>query len=170
MVTGKGGHSDLCLIDLIDGVVVDRIGDVLTGVLRAIADPAEDAETRSGGSIGVNVNYFAALDILEKSHRSVARVVLDHVGVVLALAHVEARVLEDAALSISAFGGVVEEVFADGCKVLSAESFLFLQLFLPVGKTAALLLLTVLAVLTVKPESAQLGLDLLLPTILSLNS
>lgn len=78
--------------------------------------------------------------------------------------------LEDAALSISAFGGVVEEVFADGCKVLSAESFLFLQLFLPVGKTAALLLLTVLAVLTVKPESAQLGLDLLLPTILSLNS
>jgi len=39
-----------------------------------------------------------------------------------------------------------------------------------VREAAPLLLLAVLALLAIKPEAAQLGLDLLLPTVLSLDS
>jgi len=43
-----------------------------------------------------------------------------------------------------------------------------LKFFLAVGKSTALVLLAVLAGLTIEPELAQLGLDLLLPSVLHL--
>ena len=49
---------------------------------------------------------------------------------------------------------------------MSAESLLLLELILAVCEAAALVLLEVLASLTLKPELAQLGLDLFLPCVL----
>ena len=74
------------------------------------ADTFEDGETWSGGSVGVNVNDFAALDILEKSHRRVASIVLDHVRVLLTFAHIKRRVLEDASLAIVALRWVNKKI------------------------------------------------------------
>lgn len=119
------------------------------------------------GGVGVDVDHFAAFDILEKSHRRVARVVTDHVSVVLALAHVEGRVLEDAPLAVGALGRVNEEVLADRGQVLPAQALLFLELLLAVSEATALILLAVFALLAIQPEAAQFGLDLFLPSVLS---
>ena len=126
LVTGKGGHSDLFFLDL--AIVLFSIGidEVFAVVFRAVADAPENTETRSCGCVGVNVDYLAALNILEKSHCRVAGVVLNHVSVVLALADVKRRVLENATLAISTLRWVLKEVLADGCQVLSAESLLLL--------------------------------------------
>jgi len=126
LVTGKGGHSDLFFLDLTVALSSISIDQVFTVVFRAVADTPEHTETRSCGGVGVNVDYLAALNILEKSHCRVAGVVLNHVSVVLALAYVKRRVLENAALAIGALRWVLKEVLADRCQVLSAESFLFL--------------------------------------------
>ena len=168
LVTGKGGHSEVCLVDLAVVFLSIGIDEVFAIVLCAAADVSESTETRSCSGVGVNVDNLAALYVLEKSHCCVAGVVLDHVSVVLALADIKSRVLENAALAISALRWVLKEVLAYRCQVLSAESLLFLKLILAVGKTTALLFLAVLALLTVEPESAQLCLNLLFPTILCL--
>lgn len=97
-VSGKGRLSR-GLVANFAFVFVDVVFAVVFG---AAADLAEGCETGSGGCVGVDVDDLAALDILEKSHGCVPRIVLHHAGVVLALAHVESGVLEDAALPISA--------------------------------------------------------------------
>lgn len=86
---------------------------ILTIVLSTAANLSEGGETRSGSSVGVNVQNLAALDVLEKSHSSVAGVVLNHFGVILTLTNVISWVLEDAPLAISALGRMLQEVLAD---------------------------------------------------------
>ena len=93
--------------------MVIRIDEIVAIVLGTATNSFEDCETRSGSCVGVNVDYLAALNILEKSHCRVAGVVLNHVGVVLALADVKRRVLENATLAISALRWVLKEVLAD---------------------------------------------------------
>jgi len=61
---------------------------------------------------------------------------------------------------------MLKEVLADRSQVLSAETLLLLKLILAVSEATALLFLAIFAVLALKPEAAQLSLDLLLPTIL----
>ena len=108
------------------GHLLFGIDVVLTVVLGTAADVLECLEARRRGCVCIDVDGLAALDILEQSHRGVASIVLHHLGVRLAAAHVVRRVLEDAALAIGALGGVIKEVLADRCQVLSAESLLFL--------------------------------------------
>jgi len=168
LVTGKGGHSEIFFFDLAVVLFSVRIHEVFAVVFRAAADAPENTETRRCGGVGVNVDNLATLNVLEKSHCCVAGVVLNHVSVLLALADVKCWVLENATLAVGALRWVLKEVLAHRCQVLSAESFLLLQLFLTVGKSTALLFLAVLAILTVEPESAQLSLDLLFPSVLCL--
>ena len=85
------------------------------------------------------------------------------------LAHVIGWVLEDAPLAIRALGWVLQEILTNRCQILSAEAFLLLKLLLAVSEATALFLLAVLARLTVEPELAQLGLDLLFPAVLNLD-
>ena len=86
----------------------------------------------------------------------------------MTLAHVESGVLEDAALSIGALGGVLEEVLAYRGHVLLAEALLLLKFVLAMGKPAALLFVLVLALEPIEPELAQFSLDLALPSALVL--
>ena len=79
------------------------------------------------------------------------------------------RVLEDAALAVSALRWVLKEVLANRCQILPAKAFLLLKLILTMGKAAALFLLAVLALLTIEPEPAELSLDLLFPAIFVLD-
>lgn len=79
-------------------------------------------------------------------------------------------VLENASLAISALGRMLEEVFADRSEVLLAKTLLLHELVLAVGKAAALIFLTVLALLTLEPEATKLGLDLLFPCGLGFSS
>lgn len=160
-VKGKGGgvESNFFLLVL-------WVDEVVTVVFCAAADTTESGETRSGGCVSVDVDHFAALDVLEKSHRRVSCIVLHHSRVVLAFTHVKSWVLKDTSLAISAFRWVFQEVLADRGQVLSAQAFLFLELFLAVGKPATLLLLAVLTGLAVQPEFAKLGLDFFLPAVL----
>ncbi len=162
-VTGKGRWI-ICL----GCVGLDWVDVVFAVVLGAAADRSEGRETGRRSSVSVYVENFAALDVLEKSHRRVASVVLDHVDVVLTLAHVKSWVLENASLAIGAFRRVFKEVFANRGQVLAAQSLLLLKLVLPVGEPTTLLFLTVFAVLTVKPEAAQFCLDLFFPSVLHL--
>lgn len=57
-----------------------------------------------------------------------------------------------------------QEVLADRCQILSAETLLLLKFILSVRESATLVLLEVLAGQTLQPELAKLGLDLLLPS------
>jgi len=75
---------------------------VFTVVLSAAADGFESGETRSRGSVRVDVENVATLNILEKSHRGVASIVLHHFGVGLTCSHVVGWVLKDAALAVRA--------------------------------------------------------------------
>lgn len=159
-VTGKVGLFSLIIFIFIDVV--------LAVVLGAAADVAEGLETGSGSGVRVDIDGLATLNILEKSHSRVARVILHHIGVGLTCSDVVRGVLENASLTIRALRGVLKEVFADGGKVLSAEALLLLELILAVCESAALLFLAVLARLTLEPEAAELSLDLLLPAILGL--
>ena len=81
LVTGKGGHSEVCLVDLAVVFLSIGIDEVFAIVLCAAADVPESTETRSCSGVGVNVDNLAALYVLEKSHCCVAGVVLDHVFV-----------------------------------------------------------------------------------------
>jgi len=144
------------------------VDEVLAVVFSAGADLAECGETGSRSCVGVNIDNLAALYVLEKSHCRVPRVVLHHVAVVLSLAHVESRVLEDTSLPVGALGRVVQEVLAHRGKVLTAQALLLLELVLAMSEPTALLLLTVFTVLPVEPEAAQLGLYFLLPAVLHL--
>lgn len=74
-------------------------------------------------------------------------------------------VLEDASLSVSALGGMLQKVLANWCEVLFAETLLLLEFILSVGEATALFLLAVLALLTKKPEAAELSLNLLFPSV-----
>lgn len=155
-VAGKGGGAgDLFSIYVVLAVVLCAAANVLEGV-----------KTGSRGSVGVDVENLASLDILEKSHRRVTSIVLHHLGVVLTGAHVMGRVLEDTALAISALGGMLKEVLTDRRQVLSAETLLLHELILAVGEATALLLLAILAILALEPEAAELSLDLFLPAVL----
>ena len=80
---------------------------VVSVVFGAVADLFEGVETGRRGGVSVDVDHFAALDVLEKSHGCVARIVLHHRRVVLALPHVVGRVLEDASLTVRALGRVL---------------------------------------------------------------
>ena len=180
MITGKGGHSNLHLINghrrchfLALAAVLNifcrlssGFDEILAVVLRAAADAPEHAQPRRRRCVRIDVDYLAALDILEKSHGGVSCVVLDHVRVLLALAHVESRMLENASLPVRALRRVLKEVLANRCQVLPTEALLLLELLLPVGKPTALLLLAVLALLPIQPKPAQLRLYLLLPPVL----
>ena len=195
LITGKGGHSKLHLINIADrdrrcsrflaallaaaaalrfNTIfcnwVNGFDEILAVVLRAAADAPEDAQPRRRRCVRIDVDYLAALDILEKSHGGVSCVVLDHVRVLLALAHVEGRMLENAPLPIRALRRMLKEVLANRCQVLPTEPFLLLELLLPVGKPTALLLLAVLALLPIQPKPAQLRLYLLLPPVLLLHN
>ena len=111
-VAGKVGGSEALRGGFFLFFLVDRVDEVLTIVFGAATDALESGETGRRGSVGVNIDNFAALDVLEKSHSSVARIVLHHVSVALALTHIVGRVLEDAALTVGALGRVVKEVLA----------------------------------------------------------
>lgn len=158
LITGKSGH---------DVIFFSMIDSILTFIFITAADTFEDGETWSGGSVGVNVNDFATLDILEKSHRCVPSVVLDHVRVLLAFAHVKGRMLEDAALTIVALGWALKKILTHRSQVLPAESLFLLQFFLSMSKATSLFLLTVFALLAIQPEPAELSLHLLLPSSFS---
>ena len=155
-VLGEGGNLYLFIIftDI-----------VFTVVLCTTANLFEGGETRSSSGVGVYVQNLGALDVLEKSHCSVAGVVLNHFGVVLTLTNVIGWVLEDASLAVSALGRMLEEVFADRGQVLTAESLLLLEFILTVSEATALFLLAVLALHAHEPETAKLGLNLLFPAI-----
>jgi len=140
---------------------------VLAVVLRTAADVSEGLQAWCGGRICVDVDGIATLDVLEQTHCRVACVVLHHFRVALTRLHIVCRVLEDAPLAISALRGVLQEVLADRCQVLSAKSLLLLKLFLSVREATALFLLQVFARQTLEPELAQLGLDLFLPLVLA---
>ena len=163
-VTGK-----VRLIIDFGSVDIGSVGEVVAAILGTAADSSEGGETGSRSGVSVDVDHFAALDVLEKSHRRVACVVLSHSGVVLALADVKTGVLEDASLAVCAFGRVVQEVLANRGQVLAAQTLLLLELVLAVGKSTALFLLAVFAVLAVEPEATEFGLDLLLPAIFQLD-
>jgi len=90
-------------VGALTNVLIGRsINVVFTVVLSTAADGFESGETRSRGSVRVNVENVATLDILKKSHRGVASIVLHHFGVRLACSHVVGWVLEDAALAVRA--------------------------------------------------------------------
>jgi len=141
---------------------------IFSAILHIAADGAEYWQTGSSCCVGVYVENICALNLLEQPHRSVPGVVSHHVRVVLTLAHVKGRVLEDAALSISTLGGVVKEILAYRGHVLLAEALLLLKFVLAMGKPAALLLVLVLALESIEPELAEFSLDLSLPSILVL--
>ena len=149
-------------------VWLDRVDVIFAIVLGTATDSSEGGETGRRCSVSVDVKNFTALDVLEKSHRRVASVVLDHVHVALTLAHVKSWMLENTSLAVGTFRGVVKEVFANRSQVLAAQSFLLLKLVLSVGKTTTLFFLTVFAFLTVEPEAAKFCLDLLFPAVLHL--
>jgi hypothetical protein len=161
-VTGKVGSCALLLSNFV--LFIDK---VLAIVLGTGADMLEGVETRSGGSIGVDIDNLAALDVLEKSHGSIAGIVLHHSFVVLARTYIKSGVLEDAALPIGALRWMLQKVLADRGKILSAQTLLLLELFLAVGESTALLLLAVFAGLAIEPEAAEFSLDFLLPSVLS---
>ena len=156
-VLGEGGSLNLLIAFFID--------IVFTVVLCTTANLFEGGETRSSSGVGVYVQNLGALDVLEKSHCSVAGVILNHFGVVLTLTNVIGWVLEDAPLTVGALGRMLEEVFADRGQVLTAESLLLLEFILAVSEATALFLLAVLALHAHEPETAKLGLNLLFPAI-----
>jgi len=149
-------------------VVFVIVGMIFSAVLHIAADGPEDWQAWCCCCVGVYIENICAFNLLEQSHGSVPGIVPDHVRVVLTLAHVETRVLEDAALAICTLGGVVEEILTYRGHVLLAEALLLLKFVLSMGKPAALLLVLVLAFEAIEPELAQLCLDLALPTVLSL--
>ena len=155
-VLGEGGNLNLFIV---------FIDIVFTVVLCTTANLFEGGETRSSSGVGVYVQNLGALDVLEKSHCSVAGVILNHFGVVLTLTNVIGWVLEDASLTVGALGGMLEEVFADRGQVLTAESLLLLEFILTVSEATALFLLAVLALHAHEPETAKLCLNLLFPAI-----
>lgn len=157
-VAGKSRSLDL--------LVAIFVHIVFTVVFCTTANLFESGETRSGCGVGVYVQNLGALDVLEKSHSSVAGVVLNHIGVILAFTNVIGWVLEDASLAVGALGRMLEEVFADRGQVLTAESLLLLEFILTVSEATALFLLAVLALHAHEPETAKLGLNLLFPAIL----
>jgi len=111
-VAGKGSGGRIFGGGVFFSLLFDGVDKVLTIVFGTTADSFEAGETRSRGGIGVDIDNLTALDILEKSHSSVACIVLHHISVVLAYAHIVGRVLEDAALTVGALGRVVKEVLA----------------------------------------------------------
>jgi len=86
---------------------------VIAIVLIAGADSFKGVETWSCGRVGVDVNYLAALYVLEKSHRRVTSVILHHVSILLTIAHIKRGVLEDASLAISTLRRMIKEIFAN---------------------------------------------------------
>jgi len=155
-VLGEGGNLNLFIV---------FIDIVFTVVLCTTANLFEGGETRSSSGVGVYVQNLGALDVLEKSHCSVAGVILNHFGVVLTLTNVIGWVLENASLTVGALGRMLEEVFADRGQVLTAKSLLLLEFILTVSEATALFLLAVLALHAHEPETAKLGLNLLFPAI-----
>jgi hypothetical protein len=156
-VLGEGGNLNLLIAFFVD--------IVFTVVLCLTANLFEGGETGSSSGVGVYVQNLSALDVLEKSHCSVAGVVLNHFFVVLTLTNVIGWVLEDASLAVGALGRMLEEVFADRGQVLTAETLLLLEFILTVSEATALFLLAVLALHAHEPETAKLGLNLLFPAI-----
>lgn len=144
------------------------VNEIIAVVLGARTDVAEGLETGRRGGVSVDVDHFAAFNVLEKSHSGVASVVLHHQRVVLPGTHVESGVLKDAPLPIRALRWVVQEILAHRCQVLAAQALLFLKFVLAVSESATLLFLTVLTGLAIEPEAAKLSLDLLLPAVLHL--
>lgn len=128
----------------------------------------ECIESRSGRCVGVNVEDVSTLDLLEQSHCGVPLVIFHHDSVVLSFLDFVSWVLEDASRTIRALAGVIKEVLAYRCEVLSAQSLLLLKLFLSMGKATSLFLELVLALLAFQPEPTQFGLDLSLPSTLHL--
>ena len=88
-------------------MVVVGIDEIFSIVLGTATNSFEDGETRCGSCVGVDVDHLTALDVLEKSHSCVAGVVLDHIGVFLALADIKSRMLEDTPLPIGTLRGVI---------------------------------------------------------------
>jgi len=139
---------------------------VLSVVLRATADVSEGLQAGRRGGICVDIDGIGTLNVLEQAHCRVACVVLHHFRVALTRLHIVSGVLEDAPLAVSALRGMLQEVLADRCQVLSAQSLLLLELLLSVRKATALVFLQVFARLALEPELAKLGLDLFLPCVL----
>ena len=163
-VTRKVGGAEFSLnlfvlVDIVDAVVLGATANVFEGL-----------KTRGSGCVGVDVDGIGTLDVLEKSHGSVTCVVLHHFGVWLTCTNIMGWVLENASLAISALGRMLEEVLTDRSEVLLAKTLLLHELVLAVGKAAALIFLTVLALLTLEPEATKLGLDLLFPCGLGFSS
>jgi len=159
-VTGKGRRFSLFF-----EFFVLRVNVIFTVVFSTAANLSESGKTRSVGCVGVDVDDLAALNVLKKSHSSVAGIVLTHLGVALTLTNVICRVLEDASLAVRALRGMLQEVLADRGQVLTAQTLLLLELILAVGKPTTLVLLAVLALQSLEPEAAQLSLHLLFPSI-----
>ena len=86
---------------------VDGIDEVVAIVLGTATNSFENCETRSSSCVGVNVDYLTTLNVLEKSHSCVASVVLDHIGVFLALTDIKRRMLEDTPLPVCTLRGVI---------------------------------------------------------------
>ena len=87
--------------------MVVGIDEIFSIVLGTATNSFEDGETGRGSCVGVDVDHLAALDVLEKSHGCVAGVVLDHIGVFLALTDIKGRMLEDTPLPVGTLRGVI---------------------------------------------------------------
>jgi hypothetical protein len=108
-VAGKSRSFGLLLLNFF----ILRVDIIFTIVFCTTADLSESGETRSGSGVGVDIDNLAALNILEKSHSSVASIVLHHMGVVLTFTNIKGRVLENAPLAVRALGRMLQEVLAD---------------------------------------------------------
>jgi hypothetical protein len=122
-------------------------------------------ETRRVQWVRVDVERFRAWNVLEHAHRSVLNVVLHHGTVALPFVYVQAGVLENASVSVSALFGTFNEILAYWGQVLFVQAALRLKFELSVREAAALILLHILASLSLQPELAQLCLELVLPLI-----
>jgi len=90
-----------------------RVDIVFSVVFSIVTNGFEGLQTGSGGSVCIDIDSVSTLDVLEKSHGSVPSVILHHIGVALTLASVMSGVLEDASLSVSALGGMLQKVLAN---------------------------------------------------------
>lgn len=125
----------------------------------------EGTEAGSLQGVGVDIDGLGSGDVLEQSHGCVLDILAEDVFILLALGGVHAWVLENASVSVRAFGGVLNEVLTHGGQVLLVKVLLGLKFMFAMRKAAALLFVTVVAGQSAQPEFAQLGAHLCLPLV-----
>ena len=132
-------------------------------ILCVVANGLESTESWGGGGVCVDVKHVSPFNLLEKPHRGVSLIILDHILVGLSDSDIFSWVLENAPCSIGTFTWVLQEILTNWCKVLSAKGLFLLKFLLSVSKATALLFHLVFALKSLQPKSAKLSLHLLLP-------